>query len=416
MFTLKRAVRNLWRRRYRTLLVSSVLALCVTVLVSTASGIDASEAAAAAMLEEYRERAEDTVEETERWMTGMVVTGGGGPLSGRPVSEDVVDEIASMDHVAAVVPMIMIGVGEADPGAASNGVIGSSYAYVVHGVPVDTELDGAYHVLPVSIAEGRTLQEADDHQVLLPDELTGYFGAGVGDSIELEGTPVDVVGIYSSALWGKDIFMDLRTAQELLDMDGRVSMVAVFADTSSAVEDVANEVQSNYPGATVIPLGGLQGQAADYIQRQQEGLLESLDDDLSMIRTFGFRLILEASIIGALLIFGLMFYTVRERTKEIGTLKALGFSGSEIMRQFLYEGVSIGLIGAAIGIALAAIAASLLSRWLLGPTEALSVSAGVTLGAIILGLGVAIATSALGSLYPAWRASRVSPMEALRRE
>ncbi|HEX76795.1 MAG TPA: ABC transporter permease [Dehalococcoidia bacterium] len=109
---------------------------------------------------------------------------------------------------------------------------------------------------------------------------------------------------------------------------------------------------------------------------------------------------------------------MRERTKEIGTLKALGFSNWNVMQQFMYEGLYIGLIGGAIGLGIAAVSASVFSTWLFNTGETLgtSVSTAVTMEAMLLGLGVAAIAGAVGSLYPAWRASRVSPMEALRNE
>ena len=97
-------------------------------------------------------------------------------------------------------------------------------------------------------------------------------------------------------------------------------------------------------------------------------------------------------------------------------MKALGFSNPDIIKQFVYEGLYIGLVGGAIGLAIATVAASLFSSWLLNPSETLDVSVGITLGSMLLGLVLAVVAGALGSLYPAWRASRVSPMEALRRE
>ena len=166
----------------------------------------------------------------------------------------------------------------------------------------------------------------------------------------------------------------------------------------------------------VIALCNVQSQFGDVIQQQQERMLENVSNGLHTIQNLGLRIILVSGIIGVLLIFGLMFYTVRERTKEIGTLKALGFSNPDIMKQFMYEGLYLGLIGGVIGLAVAGVAASLFSSWLLTPSESLDVSVGITLGSMLLGLGLAVIAGALGSLYPAWRASRISPMEALRRE
>ncbi len=410
MLTLKRAFKNMWRRRFRTLLVSLVLALCVAVFISTIVGVDASEAAATDMMEEYRKAAEATVEETELWMRAMIVTGSAGPFSPEPMDEDMVDEVSSMDNVEAVVPMVMVGFG--GPG----GRFGRNFDYIIHGVPLDPALDEQYHALPVNILDGRSLEEGEDDAVLISEELTDYFEVGVGDIIDIEGTTFEVVGVYSSGLWKRDIYMSLSTSQDLLSMEGQVSMLAVYAESTSALNDVADEIESEYPGTMVIALSNVQSQFGDVIQQQQERMLENVSNGLHTIQNLGLRIILVSGIIGVLLIFGLMFYTVRERTKEIGTLKALGFSNPDIMKQFMYEGLYLGLIGGVIGLAVAGVAASLFSSWLLTPSESLDVSVGITLGSMLLGLGLAVIAGALGSLYPAWRASRISPMEALRRE
>jgi len=417
MLILKRAFKNMWRRRYRTLLVSLVLALCVAVFVSTIVGVDASEAAATDMMEEYREASEAAVEETELWMRAMIVTGGAGPFASPPIDEDVVDEVSSMDDIEAVVPMIMAGIGqrEQDQGG-SEGSFGTNFKYIVHGVPLDPALDEQYHTLPVNIVDGRNLEEGEDDAILISEELTDYFETGVGDIFDIDGTELEVVGVYSSGIWQTDVFISLSTAQDVLSMEGQVSMLAVYAESTSALGDVADEIESEYPGSMAIPLSYVQSQFGDVIQLEQEKTLEKVSDSLHTIQNLGLRIILVSGIIGVLLIFGLMFYTVRERTKEIGTLKALGFSNPDIMKQFMYEGLYIGLIGGAIGLAVATVAASLFSSWLLNPSESLDASVGITLGSMLLGLGLAVVAGALGSLYPAWRASRISPMEALRRE
>ncbi|MCK4324297.1 MAG: ABC transporter permease, partial [Armatimonadetes bacterium] len=188
--------------------MSLVLALCVAVFVSTIAGVDASEAATAEMLEEYEEIAESTLEESEQLMTAIIVMGGGWrPGSEEPMDEDVADEVATMDNVAAVVPMVRQGFGEAET---VGGPFDRSAAYVVNGVPLD--LDEQYHVLPVNIVEGRSLVEGEDNAVLIGDELTDYFEAGVGDTIDIEGTSFEVVGVYSRSVMENDVYMSLSTA------------------------------------------------------------------------------------------------------------------------------------------------------------------------------------------------------------
>jgi putative ABC transport system permease protein len=425
MLTLRRAFMNIWRRRFRTVLVSLVLALCVAVFVSTIAGVDANEEATAEMLERYEEIAESTIEQTELSMTAITVQSMRGFMpqseSSDGMSEDVADDISDMEDVAAVVPEVSGGLGEAEEADGWGGPFGGGRvrsAYRVVGVPLD--LDETYSVLPVNIVEGRSLEEDEDYAVLISEDLTDYFDAGVGDTIKIEGTYFDVVGVYSSGFMMNEVYMSLSYAQGVLDMEGEISSLTVYADSADDVDSVVAEIEDAYPDYMVMAMSDMQSQFGGRIQQQQEGIISTIDDNLSSIQSTGLGITVVSVIIGVLLIFGLMFYTVRERTKEIGTLKALGFSNRDVLKQFMYEGFYVGLIGGAVGLGIAAVSASLFSSLLLNTGETMgapvSVTVTVTLQVMLLGLGVAAIAGAVGSLYPAWRASRVSPMEALRNE
>lgn len=409
MLTMRRAFKNILRNRFRTLLVSLVLALCEAVFISTIAGVNASEDATAEILEEYSEIAEATVEEAEMSMAAILVTTRTKPPT--PIDSDAVNVIPAIDGVEEVIPIVSGGFGEAEGG-------GGKPAYMVSGVPLDTDLDEQYHYLPSNIIDGRSLVEGDGYAVLIGENLTDYFGAGVGDSINIDGTYFEVVGVYSSMVQENQVYMDLSIAQDLLGMQGQLTSMTVYAEDVTAVDDVVDEIEEAYPGYVVISMGDMQSKFGDRIVQKQEGIIGTIDENLSSIQSMGFGITVVSVVIGVLLIFGLMFYTVRERTKEIGTLKALGFSNRDVLKQFMYEGLYVGLIGGVIGLGIAAVSASLFSSLLLNPGETLdtSVSVTVTTGAMLLGLGVAAVSGALGSLYPAWRASRVSPMEALRNQ
>ena len=125
-----------------------------------------------------------------------------------------------------------------------------------------------------------------------------------------------------------------------------------------------------------------------------------------------------------------MLYTVRERTKEIGTLKAIGFSNWTVMRQFMLEGILLSVVAGIVGIAIGSVAAPVLSGLLLPTVSTLggggtfgrvsstmsSAAASITPELILVTFGAAVLLGALGSLYPAWRASRTRPAEAMRYE
>ncbi|MEA1959385.1 MAG: FtsX-like permease family protein [Chloroflexota bacterium] len=417
MLTLKRAFKNIWRRRFRTALVGIVLALCVAVFVSTIASVDASEATTAAMLEDYESAAGSTIEQTELSMTAITVASSKGMFrsnDGNGMDEDIVDEIIGMDNVAAVVPMAQGGFGEAEGAGGGHGMMP---AYRVVGVPLDSDFE-QYSQLPANITDGRSLNEGENDAVIIGRELTDYFDAGVGDNIEIDGNYFEVVGVYTSGFMEDQVYMSLESAQSLLDMEGQLSALTVYAEDADSVDNVVAELEEAYPDYMVMSMSDMQSQFGDRIVNEQQSIIGSIDSNLTSVQSLGLSITVISALIGVLLIFGLMFYSVRERTKEIGTLKAIGFSNGDVMKQFMYEGMYVGLIGGIIGLGLAAAAASGFGSFLLNPSETLgeSVSVSITTMSIILGLVVAIVAGSLGSLYPAWRASRVSPMESLRRE
>jgi putative ABC transport system permease protein len=116
-----------------------------------------------------------------------------------------------------------------------------------------------------------------------------------------------------------------------------------------------------------------------------------------------------------------MLYTVKERTKEIGTLKAIGFSNSTVMGQFMLEGILLSVMAGIVGIAIGSIAAPTISSLLLPSVSGTTRFGGLAVASltpelVLLGFGVAILLGTLGSLYPAWRAAKIRPAEAMRYE
>jgi len=101
--------------------------------------------------------------------------------------------------------------------------------------------------------------------------------------------------------------------------------------------------------------------------------------------------------------------SVMERTKEIGTLKAIGAKSGDVLMLFLSEAVMTGIIGGALG-AIAGFGLSHLVAGYVGISSAPSAD----LGALIVGF--AVVTCVVSGLYPAWRASKLNPVEALRHE
>lgn len=440
MGVLTRAFRNVSRSKIRTLLVSLALAFSIAILVSTLAGVDASESITRAMIENYEEHVQSTAEELQKMLLEINVNAEAEEQPSPPsegegwdqastgeipkMDASVADNIESVEGVEGVLPWLRKAFGEREQVVENRpGYYGITVRmnihYLVWGVPLDLSLDERYHFLPVNIIDGRKISEGDEGSVLIGSDAADYFGARVGDTINIDGMDFQVVGIYSSIvdpIFNKRVYMSLSDAQSLLDCEGKISDLTVYAENLPAVDSVAAEIRSRYPNLRVITYRDRQT-STEYMHQQQQNAIERLEADLGQIQATASQVILVSIVTAGLIILFVMFYTVRERTKEIGILKALGFSNLDVTAQFVLEGMCVGLIGGLVGVLIAGVSAPMLASLMIHPSETLgSITPSLDAQLALLALGVAALLGAFGSLYPAWRASRVSPAEALRHE
>jgi len=113
-------------------------------------------------------------------------------------------------------------------------------------------------------------------------------------------------------------------------------------------------------------------------------------------------------IVSGIGIMNVMFVTVKERTREIGTLKAIGAKKREILGQFLIEAVVISLVGGVLGVILGFVAVPLLKYFELPAIPSIN--------GILLGLIFSVITGVFFGFHPAWKAAELNPIEALRYE
>lgn len=113
-----------------------------------------------------------------------------------------------------------------------------------------------------------------------------------------------------------------------------------------------------------------------------------------------------ALLVGAIVIMNIMLVAVTERTKEIGIRKSLGATQSDILKQFLYESATLSAIGGIIGLVLAKVLGMIVSAFVLQTV--------IPWYAAVISIGVAAGVGILAGLYPAWKAARLDPIEALR--
>jgi putative ABC transport system permease protein len=303
--------------------------------------------------------------------------------------------------------------------------------YIIEGIPLTSELVDNYPVLPTNITAGRNLQAGDSGVVLLSENNTAFFDAEVGDTIEILDESFVVVGVYGSSGIedATTLYMNLSDAQALTNNTGYITTVTVFADSSNVVTEVASAISTLHPELSVTT-GQQRLEQLETLQTNYETALASAESTLAQTQSVAFQEIIVAVAATSMIVLFVMLYTVRERTKEIGTLKAIGFSNWTVMSQFMLEGVLLSLIAGVVGIAIGSFAAPALSGLLLPAVSqgtfgrgfgtmsnsGTAASIAVTPQLMLIAIGAAVLLGALGSLYPAWRASRTRPAEAMRYE
>ena len=487
MGIITRAYRNLSRRKIRASLVVIALGFCMAILIAVPPGIAANQAATNNLTGNLG----NTITQTEAALnqtltqiqcsltqsapngfgfsssgsgvtigrapvgsnsgTGPVISYGGGPSGGKsykPMNETLYSDInTNLTDVAAVEPMLQVEEGvhneTVTPHIVSSGGvppagIPSSFnmsipSYIITGVPLDASLINNYPILPTNITAGRNLQPGDTYDVLLSENNSAYFTAGVGDTISILGTNFTVVGIYSPAgTENDDLYMNLAEAQAVTNSTGIVTQLNVYADTVDHVSALSKTIESMYPELIVNTsqqqLSQLQQEASVYNSQLKEA-----QDTMNQTQMQAVEEIVIAVAATSVIVLFVMLYTVRERTKEVGTLKALGASNRMVMGQFLLEGILLSVLAGAVGVAIGAIAGPYIASILLPSVgnsfiphgvTAVTISAGSTSTAsitispefMLIGFGAAVLLGAIGSLYPAWRAARTRPAEAMRYE
>jgi putative ABC transport system permease protein len=354
--------------------------------------------------------------------------GGGGTTA---MNETLYSDVSSVENVATVALTL-----EASEGTEQTmEMMGRSFTrlvpdYVIKGISLTSDLVGSYPILPTNITDGRTLQAGDSGVVLLSENNTAFFDAGVGDAIDILDQSFEVVGVYSPS--GVEdvmnLYMSLSDAQSVTNNTGYITSITVFAESSDVVTNVANAISSLHPELSIVT-GQQRLNQLEAMKTNYETALNNAESTVAQTQSVAVQEIIVAVAATSLIILFVMLYTVRERTKEIGTLKAIGFSNWTVMNQLMLEGVFLSLI-AVVGIAIAIVAAPTLLGLLLPAASQVTfpsrftsasnlgnpASMALTPELILIALGGAVLLGALGSLYPAWRASRTRPAEAMRYE
>jgi len=244
-----------------------------------------------------------------------------------------------------------------------------------------------------------------------------FFGEeeAVGKSIKIKDQSYRVIGVVqergAAGFFNFDdaIYLPLKTLNtKLLGID-YVQFITFKVKDISRLEETALDIQE--------------------VMRHEHNISDPEKDDFSVVTaaegkemiekvfgTINYLLLALTSIsliVGGVGIMNVMYVAVTERTREVGLRKAVGASNSAILRQFLFEAIIVTLLGGAVGIVFGMVATYLLNNFLVRLGFFLQFS--VPLTTIFIAVGFSAATGIIFGIYPAWKASQLSPIEALRR-
>ena len=224
----------------------------------------------------------------------------------------------------------------------------------------------------------------------------------VGKELDVNGQRFTVIGTYNAQGGGfggdqdNQIYMPSTTAQRLVGSDN-LSEIIIKAKDPKDIDLIKRQTE-----ATLRPI--FKEDFTVFTQEQTLGILSQLLGTLTAMLA-GLASI--SLLVGGIGIMNIMLVSVSERTREIGIRKAVGARTYDILSQFVIEAVVLSVVGGAIGIALGAGGALAIHRW---------IPASVTPWAVALAFFFSAAVGVFFGVYPAYRASRLDPIEALRYE
>ena len=258
------------------------------------------------------------------------------------------------------------------------------------------------NLMGVDSVNGTIYSNGSTNEIILGKTAAEDLNKSVGDNITIFNKNFKITGIYETGSFIQDagVFMPLNTLQNLTSNEGKISTIAVKVTENANVTEVSQHIEDAYPNelSTVT--------AADQAGR--------INDALGAINTATWAISLLAIVIGGVGVINTMIMSVYERTREIGVLKAVGWRGRRILGMILGESIVLTIMAAIVGTIIGVVGVEVLLSY--SATFGTMIKPVFSLDLFLRAFGIAFLVGIIGGIYPAYRASRLAPTEALRYE
>ncbi len=417
MGVVRRAIRNLIRSPLRTGAIVAILAVSIGLALIMVTVYGATENQLGSIGQQIG------TEITVRPAGSFGMMGGNESLA-----QGDVDKLSDIPHVVSVQESVQTQyTGDSLQSAVEQGTFGSqgagpvfrSRGIVVMGFDTATENPTLLGGGSMNITEGRyfTTGDTDANVMVVGQALADKNSLTIGSTVNINGTPVEVIGIYDSGqVFGNNmIVMPIGAVQSLFNIDG-VTSVTVVADDVSNVDAVVSGIREIFPTSVADVTTG-----QDMYQRIN-GSVANAESTSTIAMIAGFAVAVVVILFSVVLM-------VRQRVKEIGILKAIGASNRQIELQFGGEALAMSIMAAIIGALITYPLAQKVANLLVssptspgggffvgGVTRVAGINVAVSPEVFLYALGIAVALAVAASIFPARYISRVKPAEVLRYE
>jgi putative ABC transport system permease protein len=272
------------------------------------------------------------------------------------------------------------------------------------------------YTVTYELESGRFLEATDNNVVVIGYRIAHEMydqEIGLNRILAIEGKSYRVVGILAEGESDSAIIMPIDSAVNIID-DAEPDVfdsIVVKADDVDNVETVVDDIEEKL----MISRHVMNDDDRDFSVSDSLSMAESFSEMMASFTIFLGAIAGVSLVVGSVGIANTMFTSVLEKTKEIGTMKAIGAKNSDILMIFLFNSALVGFVGGVLGIVLSLMLTSLFPYLGLPMTRSSSGLA-VAPDLMLLGIGIAMFIGVISGLIPAYNASKMKPVDALRYE